>query len=328
MFVFSSSESQEAVRRECDEICSSSKPSLFRKSSPDDLDKWSYSNQEAELQERAPVLLSILKTAATSTQNLKRTRNKDQTTIRPGIMAAASTLLNCRSNFMNLHGVMTAMILKRAGAKKDAFRRLNARFICSSYGTAHNRQIAFGKDFDKLVLEWQKKVSDEAFVEEAIQCGMIPNRTLEQYNRIRTPTYKIIFDNLDMRLLAHFMSVMKQNQDLHMCNMMAVQNRISAFELPDKTPLVEDISDVSPSMFLPNLEDEAALRKSWVIHIAHIISKYLPQLAWLNLHVPKHVPHQYMREAANKTPVVSISVYIKVPIVAFQSNPCMLLPAP
>ena len=286
-------------------MCSATRPSIFRKSQPDDLEKWSYEKQETELQERAPVLLSILKTAATSTQNLKRTHKKSEASIRPGIMSAASNLLNCRSNAMNLHGVMTAVVLKRAGAKKSAFQRLHTRFICASYGTAHKRQVAFGKDFDKPVKEWQTKITDEALVEEAIRCGMMPSRTLEQYNSNRHPAHKLIYDNLDMKLLRHFSGIDYQNTDLHMCNMMAVQNRVPSYHLPNLTPLVEDVSTISPSLFLPNRDDEAGLKSSWTIHIANIIAAYLPQLAWMKLHVPKHVPHKYMKEAAKKSPVVS-----------------------
>ena len=72
----------------------------------------------------------------------------------------------------------------------------------------------------------KRRINDEAVLEEAIRCGMVPSKTLEQFNSKRHPSHKVVFDNLDMKLLRNFSGIDYQNTDLHMWNMMAVQNRI------------------------------------------------------------------------------------------------------
>ena len=94
---------------------------------------------------------------------------------------------------------MTSLIQKRAGAKIYAFCRLQIRFICASYGTAHFRQVAYRKDFDAEVRKWQKLFADHALVGEAIIAGMIPNRTIEEFNTKRLLGFKPVGDNLDMK---------------------------------------------------------------------------------------------------------------------------------
>ena len=301
---FSLDELCKKIDEECKELCSTNRPSIFRRSSPSDLDKWSYDEQQNELDQRAPYFSACLKAAATSKENLKRTKHKSEDTIQKGILASASTLLNCRSEGMNLHAVMTSLILKRAGAKKSAFRRLQTRFICASYGTAHARQIAYGKDFDAEVRKWQKLLADQALVGEAIIAGMIPNRTIEEFNTKRHLGFKLVGDNLDMKNHARYMTIQNQNKDWHLFNMMAVANRVSSYHLPNDKPLVEDVTTVSPSTFLPSVADEAGLRNSWIHHIAHIIARYLPKFKWFSEHLAAHIPHDYMGEAKKKTEVV------------------------
>ena len=294
------------ISDECKDLCSTQRPSIFRKSSPSDLDKWSYDEQEKELEDRAPYFLACQRAAATSAENLKRTKYKSEETIKRGILTSSSTLLNCRSEGMNLHGVMTALILKRAGAKKLAFRKLHARFICASYATAHARQVAYGRDFDGAVRKWQKLITDQALVAEAIVAGLIPNKSIEEYNTKRHKGYRLVGDNLDMKNQARYMTINHQNKDWHLFNMMAVENRVSSYHLPNEKPIVEDVTSVSPSTFLPNVTDEAALRETWIVHVANIIVRYLPKFKWFSEHIGANVPHKYMQEAKKKTNVVCV----------------------
>lgn len=100
------------------------------------------------------------------------------------------------------------------------------------------------------------------------------------------------------------MGIGRQNRDLHMFNILAVENRINTFHLPDDKP-VATVETLQLSQLLPSAEDNTLLRKNWHILVAHILARYLPQLAFMATHVPKEVEHKYMREMRQKTTIVS-----------------------
>ena len=101
------------------------------------------------------------------------------------------------------------------------------------------------------------------------------------------------------------MGIGHQNRDLHMFNVLAVENRVNTFILPDDKP-VSTVETLQLSQLLPTIEDNIVLRKNWSILTAHILSRYIPQLAFMATHVPKEIEHKYMKEMRKETTVVCI----------------------
>ena len=100
-----------------------------------------------------------------------------------------------------------------------------------------------------------------------------------------------------------YMGIGRQNRDLHMFNVLAVENRISTFHLADDKPIAT-LETLQLSQLLPSAEDNILLRKNWHILAAHLLARYLPQLAFMASHVPKKVEHKYMTEVRQKTTIV------------------------
>lgn len=90
-----------------------------------------------------------------------------------------------------------------------------------------------------------------------------------------------------------------------MFNILAVENRVNTFDLPDDRPICT-LDNLQLSDLLPNNEDNMILRKNWCTLTAHIIVKYLPKLSFIASHVPKEIEHKHMAEVAKKTTIVSI----------------------
>jgi len=269
-------------------VCEKAKtePSLFRQSDMCALIGWSYSAQEKELKEKAPILLSILKAAA-----INKKSKKSYADILPGIMTAAGTLLYMRSNRINAHAMLAGLILKRGNADSMSFARLHAKGVCTAYNTVIRKQEQMGKDHDKPVLDWGLQVASET-------AANVPPET-------RHPGFIIVGDNIDFSITARHMTTTFQRKEFHLFNSLAIKNRVSAFHLPDDTS-VSDPKSISMMEFLPSADDESKLRDEWCIIGGRIITDHLVQLKWMAKYFPQHIKHKYSEEAMKKSEVVSI----------------------
>ena len=101
-----------------------------------------------------------------------------------------------------------------------------------------------------------------------------------------------------------YMGIGRQGLDLHMFNVLAVENRVNTFHLPDDAP-ISTVEDIQFSQLLPDREDNEVLTTNWCTLTAHVLTHYLPKLEFLRSHVPKAIPHKYMAETRRKTTVVS-----------------------
>ena len=158
----------QSVVEEADNLCDPDNHSLFRESTIEDLNKFNFTQQDLELQLKAPLLASTLHAVAENT-NIKRNVKKTKKTLIPGVTTAAGILLNCRSQTMNAHQVLTSLVLKKSGAKLSAFQHLQNRNISTNYKTVMRRQLDFGVDFDKDVKQWAKETSEAECNERQLQ---------------------------------------------------------------------------------------------------------------------------------------------------------------
>lgn len=181
---------------------------------------------------------------------LKRDKHKSKRTILPGILAAAGTLLYCRNQRMNSHQTLTGLQLKNGGVTKQAIKRLNDRFLCISYKSILRQQTSIGKDFDAPVKMWSKQMEEDKQVEEDMKSRIQQMKTLKaeedmneeemklvqeaetslgKHRMDMHPGFKIVLDNVDLRISPRQMSRKQGHKDLHYCNVMAVKNRVSQY---------------------------------------------------------------------------------------------------
>ena len=157
------------IELEAKSMCASN-GSSFRLSDMGELrDKIDFSTQEAEMRKKCPTLTNVLYSAGCCDRNVKRNKIKTRENIKPRLMTAAGLIFNARSERMNTHQVLNAMILRRAAAKKSAFIRFNARSLSVAYQIALKKQLEMGSNFDKPVVSWMNshriKESDEKATE-------------------------------------------------------------------------------------------------------------------------------------------------------------------
>ena len=119
--------------------------------------------------------------------------------------------------------------------------------------------------------------------------------------------FKLVGDNIDRTVKPRYMRVDRQSKSLHYFNVYAVKDRVNLSSLSDQQPTsVPPISEAILRLF-PTAEDHIALQQNFVVHIARILAAYMPffSFAFADV-VDKHIKHEYSKEMAQKSQVVSI----------------------
>jgi hypothetical protein len=93
------------IGNECIGLCSKSNPSCLRSPTKEKLLDFSFAKQKAELQNRAPLLMSVLVAAASC-----KTK-RDEKDFIPALGVASAVLLRNRSPYMNAVQIMLGMFL-------------------------------------------------------------------------------------------------------------------------------------------------------------------------------------------------------------------------
>ena len=139
-----------------------------------------------------------------------------------------------------------------------------------------------------------------AITEKALQHA---ENSLDKYQEDSNPCYRVGGDNADFKERARFKTTKKNTRDHQHFQMFAVKNWISGAHLPNEGPAVPH-DDINISELLPTVEDNQALRHTWCVLIGCVISKYLPEMKWMENHLPS-LAHKHMKEAKTKSELVS-----------------------
>ena len=275
--------------------------------------KWSYSDQLVELQEKAPYLLKVLETAVNQTST--KTGKTDSVTKKErGIVSSAGVILQTRSKFTNASGLHNALILKRGGASEKTFKRLNDKSISVSYVTALRTQKEMGKEHNKKAKEWAHTVHVESIKEKELmealaECDIAEDiaeaeEVLNKFREQMHPGTKVVGDNADLQQKARELSTTHKNQDHHFFNHACIKNRVSGYHLASTLTHTPQ-PPMEPASILPGVEDNKQLKSELVVLIAKVIAEYIPALQWFSLHVPNYISHDYDSVASKKSEVVS-----------------------
>lgn len=124
-------------------------------------------------------------------------------------------------------------------------------------------------------------------------------------------SWKLVGDNLDLTVKVRDMCVDNPNQAHHFFHTIAVQDRIATDHLDDTKPQCL-ASTLEVSNFVPSLSDKQRLCSDFVVLVARIIVSEFAEFKFLQLSVPTHIPHQYSKEMAQKSNVVSIQLCITI----------------
>ena len=292
------------------------------------LETLDFQNLFDEVQQTAPMSAAFLESMASNRRNLTRNLHKKQSSIIPGIVTAAATLLKCRNNKINKIQSINSIILRRGGANKMAFKRMNAPFITTSYKKALELQLDLGEQHDEKVYEWGKSYAeqlasgsepstvpegvdllaqqDSMIVEDDSNEGQahLDREQLSLIRKEKVTGFSLVGDNVDIRNKARHYSRTHGDKDHYMFHLMAVKHRVPyTLSGEDPSPCSDELSSL-----LPSHEDNRKLKLEFRISVGRVLLKHRPEFNCLKEFIPDHINHRNANYTKKKSEVVSYHI--------------------
>ena len=132
-----------------------------------------------------------------------------------------------------------------------------------------------------------------------------PSADIDKQSYEKDNGRKIVFDNFDMHQRVHHMSEVHQNIDTHWVVHMSTENRISGNHLSMDKTSPKTVMDLSNGKFLPDRKEHTNQRENYADLVSRILVDNINCLQFLKDHVVYHIKHQYSKEMADPTIVVS-----------------------
>lgn len=107
------------LQGECEQLCSSSRKSILRKSSPEDLQSFNWLSVSHELKQEAPLLIAFLSAAGAPPRPRNIHKGATAESRYPALCTAAAVLLKERCQFMNALQQLVGIILFHGNASKQ-----------------------------------------------------------------------------------------------------------------------------------------------------------------------------------------------------------------
>ena len=149
--------------------------------------------------------------------------------------------------------------------------------IVVSNKTALKKLDSYGVNFDGPLKEMQ-----------AMQVKAISNPDIAKQS---DGTFKIVLDNIDLRIATRDMTCDRQNKDIHWVNHSAIKNRVTVGNREQV-----ELSQLENCKLLPTATDHEKLRKDFTHLVSRILVDNLPCMQFLQSVAVKHIPHQYSKE--------------------------------
>lgn len=123
-------------------------------------------------------------------------------------------------------------------------------------------------------------------------------------------TFKYVSDNLDKTRRVRDLRSDNQGKLLHMYSIIAIATRVPHPTL-SKTGRAGNLLAFLPAKFLPDTEDVKGITSNLLVIVERVLTKYLPDLAFLHSTVPDHIIHEYTKEMSLKSDVAVVDVLMK-----------------
>ena len=177
----------------------------------------------------------------------------------------------------------------------------------------------FGKDHAASV---QKKVKDESTrlqkkhrapteAASSTSSHLPGNPTQTEQSVLISPDKgrKLVFDNFDFKQQVHSMTEEHQNVDVHWVSHLSIENRVSGSHLSSEKPAADAVMQMENGLCLPSRHEHHLQRENYITLTERAIVE-IPCLAFLKPVVCRHIPHQYRKELAEKSEMVSLHVKV------------------
>lgn len=218
----------------------------------------------------------------------------------------------------------------------QALIRLNHLGVTMSLKSINKALDVIGEDYDAKLHDWRNDISrhisqlnkskdereildlrKEELIEQLLAGEDVNNQLVQvqdsaseldekilKLEEERPPSFNIVLDNVDLKVLASDMTSDNQNKDYHWCNHNAHLDRVNPLHLNDDKSRA-NLEDVPNSAFLPSLDDQNSLLSDFVILVGRVIVENLPAIAIFKDVIPQHIKHKYSKDLKRKTETVS-----------------------
>ena len=103
---------------------------------------------------------------------------------------------------------------------------------------------------------------------------------------------RVVFDNLDFRILANIILRNHRNSDMHWIAHYVTFERVSSRPLDDSKPIVSNIKDFDNINYLMSKDELEWQRNDYIILVARVLLEFFPSLGPLRDVVPSHILHR------------------------------------
>ncbi|CAH3179477.1 unnamed protein product, partial [Porites lobata] len=266
------------VDEQCSRLClrTTAEPSVLRVPSAQhkNLVEFKWEAILKEMEERAPDVLDFLVAMA-----IPKLKGNDGRQVIP-LCTAYGILMNVRCRELSLVQKINAVVLAVGNATKRTFERMNKSCIAQSRESLRNIMDSLGSNLASVV---------KANVESG-------------------QDLRVVFDNLDFRILANIILRNHRNSDMHWIAHYVTFERVSSRHLDDSKPIVSDIKDFDNINYLMSKDELEWQRNDYIILVARVLLEFFPSLGPLRDVVPSHILHRYSSQMAGKSCVVGLPV--------------------
>lgn len=104
---------------------------------------------------------------------------------------------------------------------------------------------------------------------------------------------RIVFDNLDFKILANIILTNHRNSDHHWIAYFLTFDRVSSQNLDDSMPQVADVKDFENIEYLLNRDELDKLRSDFIVLVARVLKEIFKFMEVLgDAVIPKHITHR------------------------------------
>ena len=105
---------------------------------------------------------------------------------------------------------------------------------------------------------------------------------------------RIVFDNLDFKILANVILQNHRNSDMHWIAHFLTFDRVSSENLDDSRPQIANVGDFELVEYLLNKSELEKLCSDFIVLVARVLAEFFSFMAKLGGSViPKHISHRY-----------------------------------
>lgn len=124
---------------------------------------------------------------------------------------------------------------------------------------------------------------------------------------------RIVFDNLDFKILANVILQNHRNSDMHWIAHFLTFDRVSSENLDDSKPQVTNVQDFELVEYLLSKDELLKLRSDFIVLVAQVLMEFFSFIHALGPSiVPQHITHRYMDFTLQVISIITPPLYFTV----------------